>query len=149
MTDQELNELIEKRKKDIAKKNGEVYIEPDEPSQVIIDKSSPEYLKSKIEKLEAKLSKYEENGIGKLYYSLNRKANEMADLMNAISLRDLDIDDPKSKSFDRLKVIWTGASEIALSITDLGRSAGLIQDEKKKDDTEKKSFVDTIAMDRK
>jgi hypothetical protein len=69
--------------------------------------------------------------------------------MNAISLRDLDIDDPKSKSFDRLKVIWTGASEIALSITDLGRSAGLIQDEKKKDDLEKKSFVDTIAMDRK
>ena len=144
MTDQELNELIEKRRKDAAKKSGEEYVPKQEE---IVDKTSPEYLSSKISKLEEKLAKYEDNGMAKLYYSLNRKANEMADLMNNISLRDLDLDDAKSKSFDRLKVIWTGASEIATSISDLGKSAGITGNER--EDVEKKPFVDTIAQDRR
>jgi hypothetical protein len=144
MTEEQLNELIEKRKKDVATKNGEEYIPQHEE---IVDKSSPDYLKSKIAKLEEKLAKYEDNGMAKLYYSLNRKANEMADLMNAISLKDLDIDDPKSKSFDRLKVIWQGASEIAISLTQLGQMAGVLKAEKKAEG-ESKPFVDTIAIDR-
>ena len=144
MTEEQLNELIEKRKKDIAKKNGEDYVFQQEE---VVDKSSPDYLKSKIAKLEEKLSKYEDNGMAKLYYSLNRKANEMADLMNAISLKDLDIDDPKSKSFDRLKVIWQGASEIAISLTQLGQMAGVLKTDKKTEG-ESKPFVDTIAIDR-
>ena len=144
MTQDQLEELIEKRKKERAKDNGEEYVEQ---SEVIIDKSSPDYLKSKIEKLETKLSKYEENGMAKLYYSLNRKANEMAELMNDISLRDIDIDDPKSKTFDRLKVIWQGASEIATSLTQLGQMSGVLKTDKKSD--EAKPFVDTIAIDRR
>ena len=144
MKQEELEELIEKRKKERAKEKGEEYIEP---SEALVDKSSSEYLKSKIEKLEAKLNKYEENGMAKLYYSLNRKANEMAELMNAINLRDLDIDDPKSKSFDRLKVIWQGASEIAISLTQLGQMAGVLKADKKPE--ESKPFVDLIAQDRK
>jgi hypothetical protein len=144
MTEEQLNELIEKRKKDVAIKNGEEYIPQHEE---IVDKTSPEYLKSKVAKLEEKLAKYEDNGMAKLYYSLNRKANEMADLMNAISLKDLDIDDPKSKSFDRLKVVWQGASEIAISLTQLGQMAGVLKAEKKAEG-ESKPFVDTIAIDR-
>jgi hypothetical protein len=144
MKQEELDEIIEKRKKERAKEKGEEYIEP---SEALVDKSSPEYLKSKIEKLEIKLNKYEENGMAKLYYSLNRKANEMAELMNAINLRDLDIDDPKSKSFDRLKVIWQGASEIAISLTQLGQMAGVLKADKKPEDS--KPFVDTIAIDRR
>lgn len=97
----------------------------------------------KIEQLEAQLKKYEENGVAKLYYSLNRKAWEMADLMNNISLRDLDIDDPKSKSFDRLKVIWQDAATVATAVKTLGENAGITGDEKK--DVEKKPFVETIA----
>ena len=145
MTDEQLNQLIEKRKKDVAKKNGEDYIP--EQQEDIVDKNSPEYLKSKIAKLEEKLSKYEDNGMAKLYYSLNRKANEMADLMNGVQLKDLDIDDPKSKSFDRLKVIWQGASEIAISLTQLGQMAGVLKTDKKTE-TEAKPFVDSIAIDR-
>ena len=34
-----------------------------------------------IEELKARLSFYEQNGPAKLYYSLNRKAIEMADLL--------------------------------------------------------------------
>lgn len=145
MTEEQLNGLIEKRKKDLAKKNGEEYIP--EQEEAVVDKSSPEYLKSKIAKLEEKLAKYEDNGMAKLYYSLNRKANEMADLMNGVELKDLDIDDPKSKSFDRLKVIWQGASEIAISLTQLGQMAGVLKADKKTE-TEAKPFVDSIAIDR-
>ena len=144
MTEEQLNELIEKRKKEVAKKNGEEYV----PQQdEIVDKSSPDYLKSKVAKLEEKLAKYEDNGMAKLYYSLNRKANEMADLMNAISLKDLDIDDPKSKSFDRLRTIWGNAAEIAVSLTQLGQMSGILKADKKPE--ESKPFVDLIAQERK
>jgi hypothetical protein len=147
MTDEQLDKLIAKRKK--ANVLPEVKVEDSiiEEPVVEIEIDEVERLKRKIEKLETNLEKYEQNGTAKLYYSLNRKANEMADLMNAISLKDLDIDDPKSKSFDRLKVIWQGASEIAISLTQLGQMAGVLKAEKKAEG-ESKPFVDTIAIDR-
>lgn len=148
MTEEQLHELIEKRKKVHAKqapKVEEMII--DEPVVVEEEIDEVERLKRKIEKLETNLEKYEQNGMAKLYYSLNRKANEMADLMNAISLKDLDIDDPKSKSFDRLKVVWQGASEIAISLTQLGQMAGVLKPDKKTE--ESKPFVDLIAQERR
>lgn len=89
----------------------------------------------KIKELEAKVSAYEENGPAKLYYSLRRKMNEMADLMNSTNLKNLDIDDPKSKSFDRLKVIWNDAASIATAVSALGETLGVTGDEEK--DTKK------------
>ena len=81
-----------------------------------------------VDDLKLALKKYEENGVAKLYYSLNRKAWEMADLMNAYSLKDLDIDDPKSKTFDRLKIIWQDSSSLAAAVKALGDAAGLYRD---------------------
>jgi hypothetical protein len=85
----------------------------------------------KIKELEGRLALYEENGPAKLYYSLRRKMNEMADLMNSTNLKTLDIDDPKSKSFDRLKVIWNDAASIATAVSALGESLGITGDEDK------------------
>lgn len=82
-----------------------------------------------IEELKAKLKKYEEDGVAKLYYSLNRKAWEMADLMNAHNLKTLDIDDPKSKTFDRLKVIWQDSASLASAVKALGETSGITGDE--------------------
>ena len=75
--------------------------------------------------------KYEEDGVAKLYYSLNRKAWEMADLMNGTNLKSLDIADPKDKSFDRLKVVWQDAASIATAVKALGEIAGITGDEEK------------------
>ena len=100
-----------------------------------------------IEELKDKLKKYEEDGVAKLYYSLNRKAWEMADLMNANNLRALDIDDPKAKTFDRLKVIWNDASSIATAVKALGEIAGVTGNEKK--DVERKPFIEEVAETRK
>lgn len=100
-----------------------------------------------IEDLQAKVKIYEQNGAAKLFYALNRKANEMADLLNKTNLSTLTLDDPKDKTFERLKVIWNDSSSIALAIKDLGISAGVTGDEDK--DIAKKPFVETIAESRK
>jgi hypothetical protein len=91
-----------------------------------------------IEELKKKVAAYEQNGTAKLYYSLQRKMNEMADLMNGINLKTLDIDDPKSKTFDRLKVIWNDASSIATAVKALGELAGITGNEN--EDTNKMPF---------
>jgi len=85
----------------------------------------------RIKELETTISLYEQNGVAKLYYSLNRKANEMADIMNKNSLANLSLEDPKDKTFERLKVIWNDASSLATSIEALGRAAGVTGDEEK------------------
>jgi len=42
-----------------------------------------------LEELKHKLSLYEQNGAAKLFYALNRKANEMADLLNKTNISHL------------------------------------------------------------
>lgn len=84
-----------------------------------------------LEEAEKIISLYEQNGVAKLYYSLNRKANEMADIMNKNSLSNLSLEDPKDKTFERLKVIWNDASSLATSIETLGKAAGITGDEEK------------------
>lgn len=99
-----------------------------------------------IEELKNKLKRYEENGAAKLYYSLNRKMNEMADMLNKHNLGLMEVDDAKSKTFDRLKVIWNDAASIAVGVKALGELAGVTGDEGK--DIAKKPFVETIAQSR-
>ena len=70
----------------------------------------------------------------------------MADIMNKNSLVTVTLDDPKDKTFDRLKVIWNDASSIATAVKILGETAGITGNEKK--DVEKKPFNDTIAVSR-
>jgi hypothetical protein len=99
-----------------------------------------------IDDLKAQLALYEQNGAAKLYYSLNRKANEMADLLNKHNLGTMTIDDPKDKTFDRLKVIWNDATGLGTAIKGLGEVAGITGSEDK--DVNKKPFNDRIAESR-
>lgn len=92
----------------------------------------------KIERLEKslqfakqKLVFFELNGMAKLYYSLNRKANEMADLLNKYTLTEVTLDDPKDKTFERLKIIWNDSSSLAEAIKSLEQTAGITGDESK------------------
>lgn len=86
-----------------------------------------------------------EKGEAKLYYSLQRKMSEMADMLNKTSLLELDIAEPKDKTFERMKAIWNDASSISIAVKSLGDAAGVTGDEKK--DTTK-SILD-IAESRK
>jgi len=99
-----------------------------------------------IEEAEKLISLYEQNGAAKLFYSLNRKMNEMADIMNKNNLGTMAIDDAKDKTFDRLKVIWNDAASIATAVKALGETAGVTGDENK--DVERKPFIETVAIKR-
>jgi len=84
-----------------------------------------------IEDFKIRLGLYEQNGPAKLYYSLNRKANEMADILNNTSLRSLDLSDAKDKTFERMKIIWNDATSITTAITGLAMAIGITGDEEK------------------
>ncbi len=105
-----------------------------------------DYKKETIQELKDKILLYEQNGAAKLFYALNRKMNEMADIMNKNTLGNLDLNDPKDKTFERLKVIWQDAASIATAVKDLGMTAGVTGNEQV--DVSKKPFVDTIAQSR-
>lgn len=88
--------------------------------------------------LSNKLDSYEKDGIEKLFNALQRKANEMADLLNKYKLQDIDIGDKNSKEFERLKAVWTDAKTISESIQILKISTNKEEPEKEKK-AEKKS----------
>jgi hypothetical protein len=100
-------------------------------------------LEKQIANLQAKNNYYEQNGVSKLYYSLQRKANEMADLLNDNKLTSTMIEDPKDKTFERLQKIWTDAESVSNAIKSLGVIAGIGQEsitEKKEIQVAKKPF---------
>jgi HEPN domain-containing protein len=101
-------------------------------------------LEKQIAYLQSKNAYYEQDGIGKLYHALNRKANEMAELLNKTSLTAIDIDDPKIKTFERLQKIWVDAGTISASIKALEVLAGInqevISDKKEAVQVNKKPF---------
>lgn len=112
-----------------------------------------EELKAKIEQLEkantyleSQKTKYE-NGDAKLYYALQRKMTEMANLLNKNNLEDCELDDPKSKSFDRLAAVLQKCETISASASALGVVAGVTGNEES--DIRKKPFTDRIAEERK
>lgn len=84
----------------------------------------------KIKELEKQLQYYEQNGAAKLFYALNRKMAEMADRLNATNIKTITLDDPKDKTFDRLKIIWQDSASIAVAVKALGETAGVTGDEK-------------------
>ncbi len=95
-----------------------------------------------IEELKKQILQYEQNGAAKLFYALNRKMNEMADRLNNTDLKTISLDDPKDKTFDRLKVIWNDAASIATAVKALGETAGITKDEEK-DTSESKYRITT------
>lgn len=100
-----------------------------------------------IEELKAKLRLYEQNGTAKAAYSINRKLNELSDMLNKTNVSNLDIADPKDKTFERLKVAWGEMASLGEAYKTLAISAGISNDEEK--DINKKPFVDTIAESRR
>lgn len=93
------------------------------------------------------LSIYEQNGLAKLYYSLNRKMNEAADMLNKNKLQDVELDDKNNKAFERIVKILEASEKMATSVNTLGALAKVTGNEK--EDVERKPFVNTIAEDRK
>lgn len=105
--------------------------------------SEEKHLK-RIKELEDKLAFYEQDGGAKLYYSLQRKMNEIADILNNVKLSNLALDDKNDKTFERLKVLWTDSKVISEAAKVLGDAAGVTGDEKK-DVNKRGAFLDKFV----
>lgn len=87
-----------------------------------------------------------DGGAAQLYHALEKKMVEMAQLLNQVNLKNLDITDPKDKSFERLKVIWDSAAKVAEASKSLGQTAGILKADEPNEG--RKPFVDLIAEKR-
>lgn len=85
------------------------------------------------------IQKYEENGPAKLYYALNRKAWEVADLLNDLNYKDVDLEDAKDKRFERVLKLCESATKMAESVKVLEGIAGISGNEEH--DVKKKKAV--------
>ena len=84
-----------------------------------------------IEESEKLIALYEQDGGANLFYALNRKANEMAKLLNKVDLSTLALDDKNDKTFERLKIIWNDSTSLSTAIKTLEGTAGITNDEDK------------------
>jgi hypothetical protein len=99
-----------------------------------------------LEEAEKLISSFEENGPAKLYYALSRKAWEMADMLNSVNLKNLQLDDPKDKTFERIRFIINDSSGVATSVKALGDIVGITGDEAKDIGSKKqRTTPETIA----
>lgn len=99
-----------------------------------------------IDELKNRIKSYEENGAAKLYYALNRKMNEMGDLLNKTNLSNINLEDKDSKSFDRLFKLLEKSQVIGNAAQSVKDFAGITGDEEK--DIARKPFLDTLAVKR-
>ena len=92
----------------------------------------------KIKELEGKIKELEksktyfsnkvdsyENGDKSLFHAVQRKMNELSKILNKHNLDDLDIDDAKNKTFDRISAILEKCEKYALSASALGSRVGI------------------------
>lgn len=104
-------------------------------------------LSSENTELKQLIDSYEQPGPAMLYYALNRKSTELAVLLNSQKLANIDIDDPKQKTFERLMVIIKNSTDVATSVQSLGIVAGISGDENKDVKSRRAITPETIAND--
>ncbi len=63
---------------------------------------------------------------GKLYYALNRQQNDLADMLNTVKIKDIDISSTSDKSIERLEKIWKSIGTLAPLVNMLGTAAGIL-----------------------
>lgn len=103
--------------------------------------------KKKVTVLEQRLAKYETHGGVRLYYSLNRKLNEIASVLNSVDLKNELNADGKDKTFDRLRALWTDAEKIVTATQSIATMLNLTNEEDK-DMNKKIPFIETVAETR-
>lgn len=97
---------------------------------------------AEVDELKKRVALYEQDGGANLFYALNRKANEMAKLLNKVDLSALALDDKNDKTFERLKIIWNDSTSLSTAIKTLEGTAGITNDEEK-DSTNPKYRITT------
>lgn len=106
-----------------------------------------EAYKKRVSVLEQLIAKYENHGGVRVYYSLNRKLNEIAEVLNSINIKDELISDGKDKRFERIRALWQDADKIANAAQSLASMYKMTSDEEQ-DYKKKIPFIETVAETR-
>lgn len=85
----------------------------------------------KIKELQDKIALYERPGAAALFFALNRKMNEVASLLNSVSLKNIDIAAKQDASFERVFKLLEKSETISSAAKALGEFAGVTGDEEK------------------
>lgn len=105
-----------------------------------------EKAEKRVRALEEKLESLGVKGEAKLFYSLNRNMSSLADILDNVVMEEIDLNDPKDKSMERLKIIWAAITPLAETLKLLKTAAGITGDEEK--DGQRRPFNDRLAEDR-
>ena|ERR1700740_807697 len=111
------------------------------------ENESIEGYKKKVSVLEQRLAKYEKHGGVAIYYSINRKLNEFAEVLNSVSLKDEIDGDGKDKKFERIRAIWSDAEKLVISAQSIATMLNLTNHEEI-DMNKKIPFIETVAETR-
>jgi len=103
--------------------------------------------KKQVSVLEQRLAKYEKHGGVRIYYSLNRKLNEFADVLNSVDIKDEIDSDGKDKKFDRIRALWTDAEKLVTSAQSIATMLNLTNVEER-DMNKKIPFIESVAETR-
>jgi hypothetical protein len=102
----------------------------------------------KIKQLESVIEQFQRKGPQRLFWALNRKANEMEDILNATQLKNVFDDfDVAPKKFDRLRVLYTDAAAFAKEVDALRKELDIKSDEEL-DKKGRFNFIESIAEKR-
>lgn len=105
-------------------------------------------LKKQIDVLEKRLALYENIGTKGLFFALNKKSNEIQQILNSSDLKNVFNDfETAPKKFDRLKDLFMDAPKFIQSIETLRKDLGITgtEDQETKG---KYNFIETIAEKR-
>ena len=83
----------------------------------------------KIKELQSIINFYERPGAAAMFYALNRKMNEMAALLNDVSLKNVDMSAKSDATFERVFKILEKSEGISTAAKALGDFAGITNDE--------------------
>lgn len=86
---------------------------------------------AEIDDLRLKISQYEKPGAAALFYALNRKMNEIAALLNGVTLSTVDMASKSDATFDRVFKLLEKSEGISTAAKALGEFAGVTNDEEK------------------
>lgn len=93
--------------------------------------------------LERKIELYEADGIVGAYYSLNRKLNEITELLNKTDLAKLDLSDKDDGSWERVMKLFNNVGEINDVMKKLRMDNALSGDEDK-DKARRKPIIEEL-----
>lgn len=114
------------------------------------EKIIEETLEQKIERLEKQITYLKDKlgefakGDASLFYAVQKKKFEISELLNKTDLREIDIMSKSDASFERIFKLLEKCESISNSSKALGEMLGTIKPKE-----ERKSFVDSIAQDRR